>query len=250
MDRESPEAPLSVDQHDGVLLAAFADHRDEAAFAAVVRRHAGVVFRVCSFAGTLLTTAAVTLYAAETKRIDNLPQPESLPVIKDLPDPFRKADGSRVQTPAEWPAQREYLTRLVMETKYGVLPPAADVDVSGREEAVEAPAGAEMVLKRVTLRIARRGADPPAAIEVPVMMYLPSREVYGFLGASDKLAVVTHGGGHGLDWPAIGAGAAWMLGVGQKKTEYQVLRWPDQDRIFSWSAPGTDERQRRERKQP
>jgi RNA polymerase sigma factor (sigma-70 family) len=47
MDRESMEPLPSAEQHDGVLLAAFAGRRDEAAFAAVVRRHAGMVFRVC-----------------------------------------------------------------------------------------------------------------------------------------------------------------------------------------------------------
>jgi hypothetical protein len=66
---------------------------------------------------------------------------------------------------------------------------------------------------------------------------LAAREVYGFLGATNKLAVVTHGGGHGMDWSAIGAGAAWMLGVGEKKVDYQTLKWPGMDPLFSWSAP-------------
>ena len=37
---------------------------------------------------------------------------DDLPSIPELPDPFEKPDGSRVMTPEEWPAQREYLSLI------------------------------------------------------------------------------------------------------------------------------------------
>lgn len=48
----------------------------------------------------------------------------SLPSIPELPDPFLKPDGSRVLSPAEWPAQRSYLKQLLTEYLYGEMPPA------------------------------------------------------------------------------------------------------------------------------
>ena len=41
-----------------------------------------------------------------------------------LPDPFARTDGSRVTTPAEWPAQAAYWRSLVAGIGYGGLPPA------------------------------------------------------------------------------------------------------------------------------
>ena len=44
---------------------------------------------------------------------------DDLPSIPELPDPFEKPDGSRVMTPEEWPAQREYLKELLAHYLYG-----------------------------------------------------------------------------------------------------------------------------------
>ncbi len=40
-----------------------------------------------------------------------------------MPDPFRKPDGSRVATRAEWQEQRAYLKALLEHYLYGRLPP-------------------------------------------------------------------------------------------------------------------------------
>ena len=47
---------------------------------------------------------------------------DDLPSIPELPDPFEKPDGSRVMTPEEWPAQREYLKELLAHYLYGHMP--------------------------------------------------------------------------------------------------------------------------------
>ena len=42
--------------------------------------------------------------------------------IDQLPDPFMRADGSRVTDPAEWPEQREYLKQMLAHYFYGTQP--------------------------------------------------------------------------------------------------------------------------------
>lgn len=49
--------------------------------------------------------------------------PGTLKSINELPDPFIRADGSRVADPAEWPEQREYLKQMLTHYFYGTQPP-------------------------------------------------------------------------------------------------------------------------------
>lgn len=51
-----------------------------------------------------------------------LPKSQLTP-IHELPDPFRKPDGSRVASPEEWPEQREYLKAMLTHYMYGTMPP-------------------------------------------------------------------------------------------------------------------------------
>lgn len=51
-----------------------------------------------------------------------LPKAQLSP-IHELPDPFRKPDGSRVASPEEWPVQREYLKAMLAHYMYGTMPP-------------------------------------------------------------------------------------------------------------------------------
>ena len=46
-----------------------------------------------------------------------------LKAIHELPDPFLKPDGTRVQTREEWPEQREYLKAMLTHYLYGTMPP-------------------------------------------------------------------------------------------------------------------------------
>jgi dienelactone hydrolase len=46
-----------------------------------------------------------------------------MPVIKELPDPFLRADGSRVRAKDDWPVQRQELLAKVLHYEYGPLPP-------------------------------------------------------------------------------------------------------------------------------
>lgn len=48
---------------------------------------------------------------------------EALSEQHELPDPFLKPDGTRVASPEEWPAQREYLKEMLAHYLYGEMPP-------------------------------------------------------------------------------------------------------------------------------
>lgn len=48
---------------------------------------------------------------------------DDLPVVKQLPDPFLKPDGARIQKREEWSHQRKYLQELLLVNMYGHLPP-------------------------------------------------------------------------------------------------------------------------------
>ena len=49
--------------------------------------------------------------------------PTGLPIIKALPDPFLRPDGSRVTTKAQWVEHREYLIDMLTTLQYGDSPP-------------------------------------------------------------------------------------------------------------------------------
>ena len=53
----------------------------------------------------------------------NFPTVGELPVQNGMPDPFLKADGSRIISTEEWPAQRTYLKAMLAYYMYGTMPP-------------------------------------------------------------------------------------------------------------------------------
>ncbi|MCS6831263.1 MAG: hypothetical protein RMM08_06470 [Armatimonadota bacterium] len=51
------------------------------------------------------------------------PTVDELPVQKELPDPFLRADGKRIASPREWKSLREHWLALILHYQYGELPP-------------------------------------------------------------------------------------------------------------------------------
>ena len=49
---------------------------------------------------------------------------EDLPAVKELPDPFRFLDGSRVETRADWEKRRQEMKTIIEHYGYGHMPPA------------------------------------------------------------------------------------------------------------------------------
>ena len=56
----------------------------------------------------------------------SFPDPADLPFQNGLPDPFLKADGTRVARPKEWPEQRSYLKAMLAYYIYGEMPEKPD----------------------------------------------------------------------------------------------------------------------------
>src|SRR5262249_14833965 len=55
--------------------------------------------------------------------VGTLPSSGSLPTITKLPDPFKKLDGNRMTTKAEWHCRREEIRRMAETYAYGTKPP-------------------------------------------------------------------------------------------------------------------------------
>ncbi len=54
------------------------------------------------------------------------PHADELPDVDGLPDPFLRADGTRVQTQDEWQAHRSYVKAMLQHYVYGTMPPNPD----------------------------------------------------------------------------------------------------------------------------
>ena len=81
---------------------------------------------------------------------------DDLPSIPELPDPFEKPDGSRVMTPEEWPAQREYLKELLAHYLYGHMP--KDSGVTKGEVVFSRPVyNGKAVAETIKLTAGRKG---------------------------------------------------------------------------------------------
>lgn len=92
-------------------------------------------------------------------------QPDELPSVKELPDPFVRNDGTKVAKPADWPARRAEILDLVLTYEYGHLPPAAPVHAT--EQAWE-PAGKQA--QEAESRRAANAVPLPAGATVKQLM--------------------------------------------------------------------------------
>jgi hypothetical protein len=84
-----------------------------------------------------------------------------------LPDPLTFADGTRVETPAEWRARRAELLETILDIQYGHLPPApARISAYRLSTSAFRPVeGATLAHYRLTI--------PPAGFNFPVTLVTP-----------------------------------------------------------------------------
>jgi hypothetical protein len=138
----------------------------------------GMLFRMLT-ASSLTTSCspffatigiAITLFAwaiaQEASGLDRQPL-DTLPVIKELPDPFKLADGSRVQSPSEWDKHRQLLIDQILTYEYGPLPP----EVNNLKAIV------------VSTKATTRPAEMPGASESDVVLTM---------GPEDKITLHLH----------------------------------------------------------
>lgn len=82
---------------------------------------------------------------------------DDLPFIQELPDPFQRPDGTRLQFPQEWAAHREYLKAMLAHYLYGHLP--SPPPIAEGEILSTAPANDGRAI-RETVRITAGEAEP------------------------------------------------------------------------------------------
>jgi hypothetical protein len=93
---------------------------------------AGMAMGVSSVKGDSPAPAPAAGAISVSKRIE----PDQLPSVKDLPDPFTFADGTRMKSKEDWPRRQGELKELIQTYEYGHLPP---VPPAGQVKVVEDP---------------------------------------------------------------------------------------------------------------
>src|SRR5215218_9290103 len=78
------------------------------------------VWLTCT-AAVVAVSAALTFAGSPSAK--EMPPPDQLPSVKELPDPFVFQDGSRVKSKEDWKRRREELRDLVLYYEYGRMPP-------------------------------------------------------------------------------------------------------------------------------
>jgi hypothetical protein len=113
-----------------------------------------------------LAGAALLLCLTACSEREAFVAPDQLPASAGLPDPFLAADGTRIATAAQWPAQRAHLLAQVLHYGYG-HPPAAGtvtvaVDSTSHDDALKA-----------TRRALTLSMGPLGAISVHLFLIIP-----------------------------------------------------------------------------
>jgi len=85
----------------------------------------GTIMNVPLVAEVLLVALiSLSALAAAPTQAEELPPPEKLPVVKELPDPFTFSDGSRVTSPGDWNRRRTEIQNAILHYEYGRMPEA------------------------------------------------------------------------------------------------------------------------------
>jgi hypothetical protein len=134
---------------------------------------------------------------------DDLPEPDKLPVHKDMPDPLVMRNGQRVTSKDQWfKERRPELKKLFQQYMYGYAPPAP-AKVEYKVERVDPKAlGGKATLKEITILLA--GADGP---KIHLLLVVPNKRT----GPAPVFAGMNFCGNHAvLDDAKIRLSTAWM----------------------------------------
>jgi hypothetical protein len=155
-------------------------------------------------------------------------QDESLVAMGPLPDPLAGPDGAKIRQPNQWPAQRDYLVKLLAEHEYGFQPKEP---VQLTWDIVEEGTMNEGKSKRIQLVVHLKTAA--ASMDVDFAIFTPNRpgKVRGcFLGLNFQ-------GNHTVDSDiALRIPKSWMANdaktgvtnnqANDKNRGGQSRRWP------------------------
>jgi hypothetical protein len=204
-------------------------------------------------AGSGGTSGATDVFSedqGEDCDVGTLPQPAA---NTKLPDPFKKADGTRITTKAEWRCQRRYLRKVMEEYVYGEKPkPEMVTGTVARDEiTVNIAHGGKMASFSATVSLPTTGSAPyPAIIGFPAFGSISLDETFVTnqgvaIIKMDPYPVGAEGTGraqksgvfytiHGSTHNATGLLAAWGWGVSRI---IDVLE-ADGDKLLKASAVG------------
>ena len=130
------------------------------------------------------------------------PPVEELPDQEGLPDPFVGADGERIRSVEEWPAQREYLKALLRHYLHGHMPPRPDGDQVAIEQTRSRPAFDDMAVEEhYTLTLSRNGRD----VDLDIALFRPA--------VAGRCPAVIKNCFHQFDMPSAADSAVMAAGV-------------------------------------
>jgi len=72
-----------------------------------------------------LATFASTAHAQDESS-GKLPPTAKLPMLRELPDPFKMNNGKRIAIASEWPARRAEILKMALQYEYGRVPTTVD----------------------------------------------------------------------------------------------------------------------------
>lgn len=95
------------------------------------------------------------------------PPGDQAPAVRELPDPFRFRDGSRVRTRSDWTRRRKELKELIQQCAYGRLPPAPR-SIKAEDQSSEPVAGVSATERKLVLSM-----GPDRKVSTHVVLTVP-----------------------------------------------------------------------------
>ncbi len=130
-----------------------------------------------------------------------LPPPNELPIVKELPDALTLSSGQRIATAEEWKAKRApELERLIQHYEYGVLPPKPGKITAKIEREDPEALGGKAHLKELELS----WGAPGASIHLLLVLPKSAKAAPVFLGLN------FNGNHEALADPKVRLPEAWM----------------------------------------
>src|SRR5687768_3889410 len=106
--------------------------------------------------------------AADAPIGGELPPVDKLPAVKELPDPFAFADGTRVKSKEDWERRRAELESMVLYYEYGRMPPAP-----GNTAAVELGSSNYRGMKNATHKVFKVTCGPEKKVSFTLDLLMP-----------------------------------------------------------------------------
>lgn len=152
----------------------------------------------------------------------SLPEAGALPVVGELPDPFKFYDGTRLSSTADWGCRRDQLRELLQYYEYGHLPPAP-ASVTGTRNGttltVSVQANGRTASFNATLRLPAGNGPFPAIIELNPLAASATSRGYAEVQIDPNSIAADSTAKTGAFWTVNGTGVdtgvlmAWAWGV-------------------------------------